>query len=110
MNHLIPSEGKSCSKCGREGLSLMHPNYPCDYCFFGAFKRFPAKTESVWSNVTDLAGGIFGLVILAFIGYWIFSAVSDGSRYNGSEECGEGYHLEGYATAYGETITECFEN
>ena len=65
----------------------------------------------------DLIGGIFGLILLAILGYWIFSAIFNKSNDNlfdkndnKSEDCGYGYHLEGYITPYGETITECFEN
>ncbi|MFA5888762.1 MAG: hypothetical protein WCW47_00745 [Candidatus Paceibacterota bacterium] len=110
MNHLIPSTGKQCSNCGRDGLSFMHPNYLCDYCYFSKNIKFPdSKNKMSENNFGVILGGIFGLILLAFFGYWIFSVIF--SNYNNSsEECGQGYHIEQYVTSYGETISNCFKN
>lgn len=45
-DNLISSIDKKCSKCGRGNLSFMHPDYICDYCFFGNSEKFPHKHGS----------------------------------------------------------------
>jgi hypothetical protein len=59
-------------------------------------------------KINDFIWGWVGFIILFVIIVFLIN-ISTGDK-PVTNECGEGYHLEGYTTAYGDTITDCFRN